>query len=116
MDQMAPFVFPPDPKGLRKAQPYDEPLSGTIKWVARLPAQVRPLELLKQFPRIANVLARAWSDAAEFQRQMEELLVDRRGNRSGFPVEVYDELLALRDYYLGRYPHLPFPPPGVAPY
>jgi hypothetical protein len=44
---------------------------------------------------------------------MEDLIVDRRGNRSGFPVEVLENLLTLRDYYLGRYPQLPLPRVGL---
>ena len=74
-----------------------------------MPAEVRPLALLRAFPRIANILARTWNDAAEFQTSLEDLLIDRRGNRSGFPVEVLEDLLTLRDYYQGRYPHLPLP-------
>lgn len=61
--------------------------------------------MLKQFPRIANVVARAWNDAAEFQAVLDDLLVDRRGGRQGFPLEVTEELLVLRDYYQGRYPN-----------
>jgi hypothetical protein len=61
--------------------------------------------LLRQFPRIANVVARAWNDAAEIQAVLDDLLIDRRGGRQGFPLEVTEELLVLRDYYQGRYPN-----------
>ena len=109
MSQIAPLGSPRDPKNLRKWQPYSEPLPVTLRWVAKLPAEVRPFALLRTFPRIANVLARVWNDAAECQSYMEDLMIDRRGNRRGFPLEVLDNLWALRDYYLGRYPHLPLP-------
>jgi hypothetical protein len=104
---------PRDPKNLRRRQPLNEPLPATIRWVAKLPDEVRPIELLKTFPRIANVLARVWTHPAECQGYMEDLMVDRRGNRSGFPVEVLENLLTLRDYYLGRYPQLPLPRAGL---
>ena len=102
-----------DPKDLRRRQPFNEPLPATIRWVAKLPDEVRPLALLKTFPRIANVLARVWTHPAECQGYMEDLMVDRRGNRSGFPVEVLENLLTLRDYYQGRYPQLPLPRVGL---
>jgi hypothetical protein len=70
-----------------------------------LPAEVRPVALLRQFPRIANVVARAWNDAAEIQAVLDDLLIDRRGGRQGFPLDVTEELLVLRDYYQGRYPN-----------
>lgn len=98
-----------DPRALRRHQPYNEALPATVKWVARLPPEVHPLALLRRFPRIANVIARSWNDAAECQHALEELLVDRRGGRQGFPPEVHEELMTLRDYYQGRYPHLPSP-------
>ena len=96
---------PRDYRGLRRRQPLDDALPVTIRWVAKLPAEVRPAAMLKQFPRIANVIARAWTDAAEIQAVVDDLLVDRRGGRQGFPLEVTEELLVLRDYYQGRYPN-----------
>jgi hypothetical protein len=109
---MSPFesvVATRDPKNLRRRQPLDEPLPATIRWVAKLPDEVRPIALLRTFPRIANVLARVWNDAAECQAYFDDLMVDQRGNRSGFPPEVLENLLTLRDYYLGRYPQSPLP-------
>jgi hypothetical protein len=61
--------------------------------------------LVRQFPRIANVVARAWNDATEIQAVLDDLLIDRRGGRQGFPLDVTEELLVLRDYYQGRYPN-----------
>ena len=96
---------PRDFRGLRRRQPLDDALPVTIRWIAMLPAEVRPVALLRQFPRIANVVARAWNDAAEIQAVLDDLLIDRRGGRQGFPLEVTEELLVLRDYYQGRYPN-----------
>ena len=97
--------IPRDYRGLRRRQPLDDALPATIGWIANLPDEVRPLALLRQFPRIANVVARAWNDAAEIQAVLEDLLIDRRGGRRGFPLDVTEELLVLRDYYQGRYPN-----------
>lgn len=98
-----------DKNGLRRRQPYNEPLPCTMRWAATLPSELRPLALLRQYPRIANLLARDWNDPAECQRYFDDLLNDRRGGRIGFRVEVLEELLTLRDFYQGRYPYSPSP-------
>jgi len=102
-------LTPQDYTGLRRRQPLNDALPMAIRWIAGLPVEVRPLALLKQFPRIANVLSRAWNDAAELQAVLDDLLIDRRGGRNGFPVDVTEELLVLRDYFQGRYPNVASP-------
>jgi len=97
---------PRDFKGLRRRQPLDDVLPVTVRWVAKLPEELRPVALLRQFPRIANVVACAWNDAAEIQTVLDDVLTDRRGGRQGFPLDVTEELLVLRDYYQGRYPNV----------
>lgn len=84
---------------LRKAQPSSEPLPATFKWIARLPREVRPLQLLREFPRLTNTLAASWHDPLAFRACLYDLLVDTRGNRRGFPRQVLSELLALRSYF-----------------
>jgi len=84
---------------LRKRWPATEPLPATFRWMARLPQNVRPFALLRHFPRVANSLASAWWDREAFRACLYDLLVDRRGNRQGFPAEVEAELLALRHYF-----------------
>jgi tankyrase len=96
-----------DPRGKRRAQPLNQALPVTWRWVAQLPADIRPLSLLQDFPRIANHLARAWQEPASFSNYLHSLLIDRRGGRRGFPGEVQSELLVLRDYVEGRYPASP---------
>ena len=93
---------------MRKRWPATEPLPGTFKWMARLPHEVRPVALLRQFPRVANSLAAAWFDRAACRACLYDLLVDKRGNRRGFPADVEAELLALRHYFDERcYPPRP---------
>src|SRR4051794_10066596 len=84
---------------LRKAAPAVEPLAVTFRWMARLPQHVRPLNLLRQFPRVANTLATAWVDRHAFRLCLYDLLMDKRGNRKGFPSEVQAELMTLRSFF-----------------
>lgn len=86
-------------KHQRRAQPAEKPLPATFKWMARLPAAVRPLALLRAYPRVANMLASSWADPAMFRATLYDLLVDRRGTRKGFEGPVVAELLALRAWY-----------------
>lgn len=93
-----------DPQRLRRAQPLNQALPATWRWIAELPPEIRPLSLLDEFPRVANALARAWPDARSFAAYLGSLLHDRRGGRRGFPGSVQSELLTLREYFEGKYP------------
>ena len=88
----------------RKAAPASEPLPVTFRWMARLPRDLQPRELLRRFPRVANALATSWPDPAAFRACLYNLLIDRRGNREGFPQEIVGELLALRAWFEERHP------------
>ena len=59
---------------------------------------------MSKFPRIANLLAALWQDPNSLRRYVDDLLVDKRGNRQGFPVDVLRELFALRAYYDEMHP------------
>jgi len=96
--QDKPTVAEIDSTFVRKAAPNNQPFTATFKWIASLPREVRPLALLQQFPRIANMLAQSWHDPAAFREYMFDLLIDRRGSREGFPQDVRSELLRLRAY------------------
>lgn len=88
----------------RKGAPMDAPLPRTFTWIAKLPHDVQPIELLRSYPRIANLIASAWEDREATHQYFDELLQDRRGSRKGFPPEVMVELLALRSHYAGLNP------------
>jgi hypothetical protein len=93
-------VFPKeDYKNSRKAAPVSAPLPRTLEWIARLPPDVQPTVLLRQYARIANVIAAAWREPKSLRSYMDCLLTDDRGNRQGFPPDVLRELLALREYH-----------------
>ena len=88
-----------DPARARKASPANEPLAATFRWIAGLPKEVRPLALLRKYPRVANRLANCARDPVVMRAYFFELLIDRRGGRAGFPQDVQSELLALRMHF-----------------
>jgi len=78
-------------------RPQDLSLSEIARrWIESLPADERPTALATQYPRIANRLALCWNDAALVGKVLDDLLVDRRGGRRGFPPAVRQDLLRLR--------------------
>lgn len=83
---------------LRKGAPANIPLPRTLKWVDELPPRVKPVALMRHFPRIANMIAAAWDDLVQFETYMDSLLTDKRGGRKGFPTDVIAELGALDIY------------------
>jgi len=50
-----------------------------------------------RFPRVLNRLAAVWGQPELVERSFQELLLDSRGTRAGFPPEVLSELQALRN-------------------
>lgn len=83
----------------RKPQPPESLQTETIRWLASLPPDVRPTALPIQYVRIANALARAWGDQRRCLEYFDELLIDRRGGRQGFPFDVALEIAGLKDHY-----------------
>jgi hypothetical protein len=67
----------------------------TRLWLLRLPPKLRPVTLADAYPRVANRLARDWSDNFMLEVCFEDLLIDRRGGRRGFPPAVVRELKRL---------------------
>jgi hypothetical protein len=79
-------------------------LEATNVWMASLPWEVRPAELARQFPRIANSIAELWRRVARCEEYLDGLVVDQRGGRQGFPPSVAQELTKLRAYYAELHP------------
>jgi hypothetical protein len=69
------------------------------KLMSLLGPTLRPARLQALFPHVVNRLAAIWHQPAQFEREMQELLLNTRGNRAGFPLEIVAELTALREYY-----------------
>ncbi len=63
------------------------------------PSQEKNLDIIeKKFPRIANMIRIFWG-TAEGKEYLESLIVDRRGGRTGFPLEVMLALMELESEY-----------------
>ena len=71
----------------------------TVQWLTRLPSEVQPRALIREIPRIANDLCRRWTMPAACQAYFDELLIDRRGTRRGFSMNIALELAALKNHY-----------------
>jgi len=94
-----PKVEERDWRWARKWKP-DEPLKEeTAKWLLGMPPQLRPIHLPQAYPRIINRLCDLWTEADMCERYFEELLVDRRGRRKGFPEPVQAEIKVLRQLH-----------------
>src|SRR5688572_24851759 len=57
-----------------------------------------PVELERVFPRILNKIAELW-EMPEARTYFEELMVDQRGNRKGFPPKIAEEILFLSNLH-----------------
>ena len=88
----------------RTRTPKEPLLDVTRMWLASLPQDVRPMELARQFPRIANRLRQLWKQVSKCEEYVDALLVDCRGTRNGFPPKIVQELEALREYHALLYP------------
>jgi hypothetical protein len=92
-----------DWSSVRKAHPLNQVLPATRRWLDSLPASIRPIEMVKTYPRIANRIALAWNDPKTAQEVMDDLLIDQRGGRQGFPPLEKMELLRLRSMLDGAH-------------
>jgi hypothetical protein len=94
-------VAPIDWTGLRQAANTSAHMLApdTLRWLAQLPREVRPLELFHTYPRIANQLA-ALGNAAAVSAFVGDLLIDKRGDRQGFPGGIALELSRLQEHLL----------------
>ena len=82
----------------------DNVLAHTDNWLNALPVGVRPVHLQHEFPRIANDLARLWTDTSALDLYFEEKEFSPREDRSGFPPLIKEELLAMHLYSLRSRP------------
>jgi hypothetical protein len=90
-------VFKPETGSMRRPSHSDDFVlaEDASAWMASLPLVLQPRETVLRFPRIVNRLARCWHDEELLELLFDELLIDHRGARQGFPPEVHAEILAL---------------------
>jgi hypothetical protein len=95
-------------KGWRgeRAPAANEPLMEfTTSWIDSLPLSLRPVALARDFPRIANTIAVIWKRPARADEYFQQLLLDNRGGRKGFPPDVAMELSKLAAHHAALFPY-----------
>jgi|GEM_PF-2964090 len=89
-----------DPTTLRRSDGVPETVAPqTMRWLATLPAEIRPRQLPVDFTHVANSLGRLWDEPKACLALFDDLLLDRRGGRRGFPLDVAMELAGLKNHY-----------------
>jgi hypothetical protein len=84
----------------RRAQQQNNELTpATREWLQTLPVTVRPESLAIRYGRVLNALRLCWGTPETCLDYFEDLLIDRRGDRLGFPADVVIEIAVLKDYY-----------------
>ncbi|HEX8012643.1 MAG TPA: hypothetical protein VF814_17185 [Casimicrobiaceae bacterium] len=83
----------------RKASPVAFLLPSTRKWLDALPRRVQPHALCELYPRVANLVAAMWREPETLKAYFDDLLIDRRGGRRGFPPAVANDLRVLRAFH-----------------
>ncbi len=58
--------------------------------------------LARRFPHVLNRISANWEDPPATAELIDDLLVDRRGGRRGFPADVLAELLTIRRLVVRR--------------
>jgi len=90
----------------KRSQSTPEPLNDAANtWMSEMPESVQPRQLALRYARLANRLCNVWTDPQKCERLLDDLMMDRRGGRKGFPLQVANELATLRDYYFRLHHH-----------
>jgi len=76
--------------------------SHTHAWLRSIPNGLHPKQLCRHYPRIANRIAKHWVDVQTVDRLLLDLMVDRRGNRMGFPPRIRQEIDRLYGLHAKR--------------
>ena len=100
-------LYAPDPRTARAAQDAEALAPQTARWMALLPADVQPHNLSQKYARIANRLCLLWQSPVECLQYLEDLLMDRRGSRHGFELDIAMELAGIKDHFETQVSHVP---------
>ena len=68
-----------------------------LLWFAQLPEGYRPQAMLDNYPRLINRIAQSWRSRILSLEVLDDLLIDRRGGRSGFARRISEEVALLRE-------------------
>jgi hypothetical protein len=91
--------------GERAPQPAEPLFESTARRMETLPRTLRPVELAKTYPRIANRIADLWKRPSRCDAYFQTLMLDSRGRRQGFPPAVAMEISTLVAHYAKVYPY-----------
>ena len=75
----------------------------TESLINSLPEEVRPVQLPEKFPRICNRIAELWADPEQAIPLFDDLLIDNRGGRNGFPLSIILEISKLKEHCMATY-------------
>lgn len=65
--------------------------------------EYHPLPIIEEkFPRIAEIIKATWG-TPELDGYFDKLLIDKRGDRAGFPPEVVQALLTLSQQHIDKF-------------
>ena len=83
----------------------DQPEDGVLNaaahdWFASLPTTVQPVLLAERYARICNRMAERWQHPDLMIPYFDDLLMDGRGGRQGFPMMIAIEIASLKEYFL----------------
>lgn len=70
-----------------------------VDWLQSFPRDVRPYNLAQRYPRICNRMAERWKYPDLMIPYFDELLMDGRGGRQGFPMTIAMEIADLKEQY-----------------
>ena len=70
-------------------------LSETHIWLRQIPSSLLPKHMCRHHPHLANRFADCWGDKERVQALIDDLLIDRRGDRKGFSARVRGEIEQL---------------------
>jgi hypothetical protein len=76
----------------------------TIRWLQSLPPELAPWELACTFPRVAKKLCELWKRPSRCDVYFNDLMLNQRQRRDGFPARVMRELGNLFAHYTELYP------------
>jgi hypothetical protein len=88
-----------------RAAPMDDDRvmqSHTHAWLRSIPNGVHPKQLCRHYPRIANRIAVNWQHLHVLDRLLTDLMIDKRGDRKGFPPRIRQEIERLYGYHAKR--------------
>jgi hypothetical protein len=71
-----------------------------LRLLIKVDKKVGLQELSLRFPDVLNRIADVWSSSGRAERCFDDLLLDARGTRQGFPQSVISEIASLWHYYL----------------